>query len=93
MDEIERIEKVEECRDNIMSLLKELVGVWDEVDAVPGLIAPTTDESIKHRMELGGKLLTLKQHLRNEIKILSQVKSMPNMMDKWEEESVTDESD
>ena len=92
MDEIERIEKVEECRGNIMSLLKELVGVWDEIDVVPP--NSDTDEGIKKRMEIGGKLLTLKQHLRNEVKILSQVESTPNLMDKWEEgESVTDESD
>ena len=95
MDEDDRKAKIEECRDNIISLVAELVVVWDEVDAAPEFVAPpTTDEGIQHRMELGGKLITLKRHLRNEIKILSQVESTPNLMDKWEgEESVNNEPD
>jgi len=94
LDEIERTEKIDECRDNIISLVSELVGVWDEVDAAPELAAPTTDEGIKHRMELGGKLITLKRHLRNEVEILNQVESTPNLIDKWEgEESINNEPD
>ena len=90
MDENERKNKIEECRDNIVSLIAELVGVWDEIDILPKPLV--TDECIQKRQEIGEKLITLKRHLRNEVKILSQVESAPNLIDKWEgDESVNNE--
>ena len=84
MDDEEKNAKIKECYENIVSLVKELAAAWAEIKSTPSLVAPTTDEGIRHRMEIGGRLLTLRTHLENKLKILEQVEAAPNIIDKWE---------
>ena len=90
MEEDERLSKIEECRNNIVSLVREWVAAQDAIDELPRPLVTECD--LRKRQEIGDKLLSIRSHLKNEVKILDQVESAPNMLEKWEGEE-NDESD
>jgi hypothetical protein len=82
LDEKEKDEKIKECHSNVISLVRELVKIWNEIDSIPK--PPKNEEGIKERQSIGSKLITLKNHLKTELEILDQVEEAPNIMDKCE---------
>jgi len=80
-DERERI--IKECKENIVSIAREWVRVQEEIEALPKPIITECD--IKKRQDIGEKLLTIKNHLETEIKLLEETEKAPNLIDRWKE--------